>query len=64
MRDRLIMHAKSYLKGKKDLYAANVEAILEDPSGLTSPAHLLIQNLEEVQKYQGLLESLAGYEDE
>lgn len=64
MRDKIIEQTKKYLRGKEAYYATNVEAIIEDPTGLVSPSDLLVQNLKEVAHFQALLDTLAGFEDE
>ena len=64
MRNRIINSVKELLRGQIRTASADIDAILEDPTGLTSPTALIITKLEEVAKYQALLESLAGFEDE
>ena len=64
MRERLLDSVKQLIQGQIKAFSADIDTILEDPTGLASPTALIIQRLEEVAKYQALLESLAGFEDE
>ena len=64
MRDRLLSGVRELLNGQVKTLSADIDAILEDPTGLTSPTALILTKLEEVSKYQALMEALSGFEDE
>ena len=64
MRHRLISSIKLQLQGELKSIEADIEAILEDPTGLTSPTHLIRDKLKEAAARQASLDMLAGFEEE